>query len=331
MIIFIENSGIKKIAQMTKSSICTVSLVLNGKADGRVSSKKQDEISKIAKKMNYRPSHSARILCGKKSYTIGIAMPRPLNSYYSKIIIAIQECFAQHGYMSFFVFWNSISDIPPVLESILSRDIDGLISWDYHECLEKENIPIVVLNHGSAKEVFDSVVIDYDMVYKNTVEYFIKLGHQDIAYFGIPGDNKEKLLRKHTAIHKIKFSVIPMPADSSQKQIIMAAKEYFNHKSPADIPKAVCALNDTAAICFRYVAEKNGLLIPRDISLIGFDNIDEAILFSSPLTTYDHCFNEMADKITTMLLSRIASPDLPIRKTIISPKFIERDSCRKIN
>jgi LacI family transcriptional regulator len=324
------DSGIKKIAQAAQASVCTVSLVLNGKAKGRVSPAKQEEIRKIAQRLNYRPNHSARVLIGKKSYTIGVAMPRPLNSYYSKIIIAIQECFAQHGYMSFFVFWNDIQDIPRVLESVFSRDADGLICWDYHPCLKKENIPIAVLDHGLNKEVFDSVVTDYDMVFKNTVEYFKSLGHQEIAYFGIQGDKKEQLFHKYTDMYGMKSSVIPIPADSGQKEIIAVAEKYFSNTPLSNIPEAVCTLNDTAAICFSYVAKKIGISIPKDISLIGFDNIDETILLSPPLTTYDHCFNEMANNLVTMLLARIASPELPVRKMVIKPKFIERESCQKL-
>ena len=122
--------GMKELASLAGVSQTTVSLVLNGKADGRIARVKQEKVRELAKQYNYRPNLSAKSLRKQKQYTIGVSMPMPVNTGYSDMLSLVQEKLAERGYMALFSFWKTVEGIEKAFESIFLHNVDGIIAWD---------------------------------------------------------------------------------------------------------------------------------------------------------------------------------------------------------
>ena len=129
------------IAKVTKVSQPTVSLVLNGKAGVRVSKAKSDLIKETAKKLGYRANIAARALKTKRQYSIGIIMPMA-SSFYNNMVVEIQHSLISAGYTGIFAFWDSYDDVDQAMNTVLDRDVDGIITWELTEPILHSGKPL---------------------------------------------------------------------------------------------------------------------------------------------------------------------------------------------
>ena len=129
------------------------------------------------------------------------------------------------------------------------------------------------------------------------------------------------------ALHSSKWTI---PTNLTLEQIQSELTPGIRAMLKTDLPDAVIS-NDIIALSFISIVSQYGIRIPEDISIIGYDNIDESKLVNPPLTTYDHQAQVLAKEIYRLLASRIAHPEQKIRSISIIPQFIERKSCRRKN
>lgn len=323
--------GMKELATLAGVSQTTVSLVLNGKADGRIARTKQEKVRELARQYRYRPNLSAKGLREQKQYTIGVAMPMPVNPYYSDMVSHIQEKLARCGYMALFSFWESGTRHPKVnaeiirdaLESIFLHHADGIISWDYHDSLCHERIPTVI--YDAKYPGFDAVILDFDYSSQCTLEYLMKLGHTRIGYMGPLEDERRKQLAHHMSVNGLPvrpewFISSPGTPDGAEK----AMSAFLSMK---ERPSALVAQNDSIAIGILFAAVRSGIRVPEELSVIGFNNTVNAAFTLPPLTTFDPDINRVADLLIELLMERIQHPELPEQTRIIRPELILRESC----
>ncbi len=316
---------IKELAGKIGMSICAVSLVLNGKADGRISPARQKMIRDLARENNYRPNLFGKALRTEKHGSIGVAMPEPVNPYYSRMILAVQKSLQSHGYMPLFSFWHADDEIDEVMERIFSQNVDGIISWYAHASLETEGIPYVVWGDSSGKN--STVTVDVEFSVRNSIDYLKKLGHTKIAYLGVAEGPRCDFTDGYAKKRKLGLTKILIPRISEKRTIMETALNFFRSPEAKGIT-AVIAHNDNVAFCLYHALAKAGLRIPEDVSVIGFDNTDDSPLMLPPLTTYGINPDIASERLVGMLMNTLEFPEqrkVMIRKLV--PDFIVRESC----
>ncbi len=319
----------EELAVLANVSQSTVSLVLNGKGDGRIAKPKQERIRELARQHNYRPNMAAKGLRAQRQYTIGIIMLAPANSFYANMVSELQSELAKRGYMALFSFYqDEAEEFPKAYDSVLQHNVDGVIAWAYHEYLRSETVPTAIYYYQGND--FCALNIDWDGYAHDAIDYLVSLGHTRIGFGVSPRDIRYHYLTKYR-----RELGLPDNPDWSFKVIgtLHGGVEFMTQfLALKDRPTAMILLNDSVAYSAIPVASRAGLKVPRDLSIIGYDDLEESSYFEPALTTFNCHNREIVDSLIELVLDRIENPSAPVYRTnITKPQLIIRESCTKPN
>ena len=318
------------IAARLSISQSTVSRVLNGKDNGRVSKDKAAKIKDAAQRLGYQTNMAAVGLRKRKTYTIGILLPSPRDSFVGEVVADLQHLISNTRYIATFAFWESMEEAEKSACNILSRQVDAIITCEPR--FIPDNLDIPVIAYGSRDCRFDYVGYDYEQSMRLRIGYLTALGHREIAYLGeFQETARHGVFRKILKEHNLNY----------RNRHLQPLGNYFEPDWPEKLvdnfdrlwdsptrPTAIIARNDASAILLLHRAWERGISIPAELSIIGIDNIPQSAHCIPPLTTVDK-YNGMsvAKKIFEYLFSRLDNIDLPLRDCNAQGKLIERESC----
>ena len=328
---------IKDIAKVADVSYATVSRALSGSSE--IGEATRERILRICDEMNYIPDSVARSMVKKRTNILGVVTASINNPFMSELIEAIEITARENGYN--LMVCNSSYDLE--LEKrqfslLLGRRVDGIIvipagketvanlssySTDIPVVYVSENIP-------DAGQFF--VAIDNAAGAKLAVSYLQSLGHRKILYLGRREGSLTHRLRAEgvvAACRELGMEVVFKDNDNDGKSSMEAgcrlAKEYF--RSPEGCTAIFCA-TDALALGAMQAADEDGVRIPEDISLMGFDNISFTALPRIGITTIEQPQLEMA-RAAFELITR--SSEEENRQSIsIEPRLVVRTSCRSV-
>ena len=305
----------------------TISLVLNRKSGVRVSENKRKMILDLAEKLNYRPNMAAQALRNRKQYTIGIVMPALNTRFYGEAAALIQHKLTERGYLGLFSFWETAEEVKKTYDTILSRGVDGVITWEYNECLAKEKIPVVI--YDNLIDGYDCIRLDYEYFAREAVACLSGLGHRRIGYIGGKDDRRYKYYVEMLKANDLEFN--PKWTADCKCTLADGAKGFENIRTASGLmPTAIITQNDIIAIGAMYTAVTGGLQVPEDISFIGCDDIPEAAYYLPPLTTFGNKIDLLAEVLVDAMLKRLNFPEAELQNVTIRPELIIRKSCSKI-
>ena len=276
-----KKSTLADIARLTGLSITTVSRVLNGKSDEfRISKSSQEIVLKAVKELDYKPNYAAQSLRSSSMHTIGLLVPRIDNPFFANIAsIVIQEA---HKYtypvMVIDTCENPVEE-DRALDTLLSRNVDGIIVAPCSESSDRlreiaASKPVVLI---------DRYYEDVDLPYVATDNYsgafeatnlLISNGHKDImciqgSPLSITSRNRVLGYRDAMARAGLEQHINIRGNDfSAQNGYIETKLELLSGKPVS----AIFALSSTILLGTMKAIEEQGYAIPRDISLISFDN-----------------------------------------------------------
>jgi LacI family transcriptional regulator len=319
-----------ELAKLAGVSQSLVSLVLNGKAEGRISKKRQNEILTLARKHNFRINPAAKKLRSGEKNLIGIAMPVPSVPSYAVRIVNLQNMLNQLNYYVVFGFWKNVQEIPDTINEIISLGVDALISWDYHSCLKKEHIPIVLYEQQTSD--YDCASIDfYDYVDK-LIKYVLELNHRKVGFIGNCGTDSPSLrfnhLLKQLPLHGIEMR--PEWIKDAQGKLQAGYDRFGEIMQCKEKPTLLIAHNDIIAQGAYYRAQELGIKIPEDISIIGGDNMDVCDFLTPKLDSFSINETKMDAALVELIIERLKNPDAPCKNVRIEVNLVKRESCRMI-
>lgn len=327
------------VAKKAGVSISTASKALNDRKD--VGEKTKERIKQIAKELAYEPSHFARALAMKKTGNIGVltvryySTPMLTNPFYSKIIEGIEE-----GLMN-----SDLNLITNILrreqidglelpKMVKEKSVDGLILLGYMpeefvELIVNKGLPLVVVDNY-VNENISMIVADDEGGAYSAVSYLIKTGHKKIAY--ISGPSKRISFKKREqgykkALNENGLAVNPdfilyndgeEPGYEWMKKILQSGEK----------PDAIFTCNDVTAILCINMLRENGLKVPDDISVIGFDNIEMGQHFIPSLSTVDIDKERIGIKAVNILSDKIKDKAKSVDRIIFPVNLIIRDSVK---
>lgn len=326
--------GLKEIAEHLGLSIATVSRVLNrSAAANRISARTQDLVWEAAEAMQYEPNHLARALRRKKTFTMGVMVPEISEGYAASVLSGIEAALVQSGYFYFVVSHHHRADLlreyPRLL---LSRAIEGLIAIDtpLERCLP---IPVVAVSGHQRMENVTNLELDHTTAVRMALSHLHKLGHRQIAY--IKGQEfSSDTHARWSAIEQInqELGLIIDPRLCVQLEGIEAGSVPAYYATGRLLEKrapftAIFAFNDHSAIGAIARLKENGLHVPRDVSVVGFDDIPSAQTNDPSLTTVRQPLRAMGETAANALLGYIGTRDKQMPATLtVQPDFVIRNS-----
>jgi LacI family repressor for deo operon, udp, cdd, tsx, nupC, and nupG len=303
---------IQDVARHARVSAATVSRVLS--TPERVSESTRQRVNNAVRETGYTINQAARTLRMQRAKTILTAMPGIGNPFYSTILDAIVTTAALRGYGV--LVTGRLGDDPTrwLSDYFLSNRADGLLLFDglletrkLHAIAgENAQLPLVAAYDELPDPQINSVITDNLQAAERAVNHLHGLGHRKIGHIVGPSRNtfpNERLVGFRKAMFDLHLPVREdwiVPGDYTMESG-RAAGEYFAGMD--DRPTAVFSANDEMAIGLIAALKKRGIECPRDISVIGFDDIGVSRNYTPALTTMRQPREEIGRMATETLIN----------------------------
>ena len=331
---------IKDIANLTGLSTSTISRVINNQK--YVSRNNKEKVLKIIRELNYFPNNIARSLITKKTYTLGLIIPDITNPFYAETAKVIEHTSRKLGYSVIICNSENRTDLQnKYIDILIQKSVDGIIFGSvktrepYINNLLSKGIPYITYHRKLDNKNLTNYVISNDALgIKMAVKYLTTLGHKDIAYISGPSLFSTGRNRLNGFIEARKEFNINQSNDLIKEGGYSQEKSWQSTKELLYLiprPSAIIAANDLMAISALDCISHHKLNVPRDISIIGYDNINMAAHERIQLTTISVKLEIMAKKTVVSLISKIINKKnnfLPIQ-IILKPKLIIRNTTNK--
>jgi DNA-binding LacI/PurR family transcriptional regulator len=327
--------SLKGLAQHLKLSPATVSVVLNhARGAAGIPQSTKDRVFAAAEKLKYRPNFVARSLRKQRTFTIGVVVPEVSEGYATLVMSGIENYLTQSGYYYFVASHRHKADLlHECATSLLSRSVDGLITVDT-KWKHKVSIPVVSVSGHDKVEGVTNILLDHLAATSAAIKHLVELGHRKIACIkgqAFSSDTEVRWLavQEACAKHKILFDSVltaQLTGDSSSPQIGYKATLSIIAKG---IPfTALFAFNDISAIGAIRALRESGLLVPQDVSVVGFDDILSAAFQNPSLTTVRQPLQKMGEIAAELIVRRIegASNAAEMEAIVLEPELVVRES-----
>lgn len=338
---------LKDIAAEAGVSIMTVSNVINGN-HSKVSQKNMEKIQKIIEKYNYVPNLTARSLTAKSSKIIGVIVPIKSSfknlfndPYISELFGIIQNVIRQNGY---YLMVRSVKDVSDISTLIKNWNMDGAIFLmpDYdnlvHSILKENRPPMVFLDsYSNADNILSVGINDFKGGYIAT-RYLINHGHKKILFAGPCHKNNDQI---HQIIQRLEgykqaLSEFNIPYD---KNLVVDVEP--NYDVGINLGRSICnkefdvtavfTTADIMAIGIMEGVRLNGMIVPNDLSIIGFDNLLPSIYVTPKLTTISQDIEAKATAAVNLLIECIEKGTVENNRIKLDVEIIERQSVSQLS
>jgi len=282
---------VRDVAARAGVSQPTVSLVLGGHPRARVATETRERVMAAAAELGYRPNVIARGLARRRSYAIGLLVPDLRNPFYAEIVSGAERVAAQEGYA---VLLCDASEVGPHrhLETLRERLVDGIIldAVGASELGEAalEGLNVVFIDEPSSRVPF--VASDATGAGRLAAQHLIALGHRRVAFMGPAADVYAFRMRERGFVQAMRVAGATFDSERVRRAPAtvaggMAAMRAMLALGVAQRPTAVFCANDLMAVGALKACAAAGVQVPRDLSVVGCDDIELATLVTPELTT----------------------------------------------
>lgn len=325
-----SDATIIDVAKRAGTSKSLVSLVLRGSA--KVSEAKRRAVLEAAAELDYRPNAAARSLAQRRTNTIGVMLSDLHNMFFAEVLDGIDGRAREQGFRSLInTGYRAPGREAEAIEALLELRTEGLIlagpRLSAAKIMEASRaVPIVLVSRASRAERVDCVLGDDHAGAALAVEHLIALGHRRIAHVdggrgaGAAGRRRgyERTMRLHGLGEWIRVATGDFTEEGGERGVAALL-------ASGPRPSAIFAANDLTAVGVREALEANGLDVPGDVSLVGYDNTSLAGLRHIDLTTVDQPRLEMGRTAVDLLFERLAGRREG-RRVVMAPTLVVRGS-----
>ncbi len=334
---------IKDIARRTGVSHSTVSRALRN--DPLISVATTRRIQQVAREMAYLPSAAARSLKTNRSLVLGVIVSSIDDPFFSEIVFGIESCAQEAGYSLFIAAsQHDPSRVEKIIQTMMEQRTDGVIicssslNSNQNRQLLEYGFPIVVVNHQAAENFHYSIYHDDVDGSRQVTRHLVELGHTRIAYLGnslsgrttldrLTGYQAE-MMEHHLQILEGYIHHVP---GSNPALGVDGAMHFLALPKP---PTAIVCFNDMLAIGVLKGCQQEGVQVPQQMSITGFDNITFSAYTNPPLTTLDQPKRsigaEAARLLLTLLNSNQENPSFQPQQITLKGNLLVRQSTARL-
>lgn len=330
-----EKPKLETVAKVAGVSTATVSQVMRGA--GRISAKTRKRVLAAAKKLHYVGDGRAASMRSGQNREIGFAIHQIANPFNAEVISGVSDLLETEGYL---VSVLDSRDDPErqhrILQAFIQSARGGLL-WvpaqytddETYELLAAHSVPTVTFLRRSGKGRFDHVGIENAAATEKATRHLAELGHKKIAYLGGSAHSNvriERISGYKTVMEEFGLEDLFI-WDSLDDKVSGLNAMFELYKNHPDITGLVCN-GDMVAIGACSAISRLGMTPGKEISVIGFDDIEEAAIANPPLTTMAVSPYELGRKLARVAIERLQDRTAPTTISLVPAELIVRETTR---
>ncbi len=307
-----RNVSIYDIAKAANVNPSTVSRALNNR--DRIGAATRKRILRIAGELGYQPSAIARSLATSRTQTIGVVAPSLTDPFVGMIVDSIEEHAGYHDYRVIFSTSRRDPDRELSIATNFQRHrVDAVIIVATHQrstydLFERTlSVPVVLVGQEDPSSDIAVVAVDDSMMIDAAAHHLVELGHRDFAFIGV----KDRPFSSTRRLEALEQGVARRLPGGTVHSILPDGGSDLIRGSNAltEVLRfgvtAVQGYNDMVAFGLVGAAIREGVAIPRDLSIVGCDDLDIAASLPQPLTTIRQPRGEMGRQAVELVLERL--------------------------
>ena len=326
----VRQASLTDVAELAGVSHMTVSRVING--TGPVRPETRARVEAAIRELDYRPNSAARTLATGKSETVGVVALDSTLYGPASMLYGIEHAAREAGYA---ITISSVGrpqpqSISDAVENLRRQAVEGILVIAPHVSAGRaldftpRDVPLVAVGAAESAPVPVVTVDQYDGARRAT-EHLLALGHKTVWHVAGPADWLEARAREQGWRETLESHGIEPPpvlrGDWSPRSGYDAGRNLAAERGMT----AVFVANDQMALGMLRAFTEAGITVPRDVHVVGFDDVPEAAYFSPPLTTVRQDFIEVGRQAFELLLLRLRDEDRGARH-LITPELVVRES-----
>ncbi|MEA2303554.1 MAG: LacI family transcriptional regulator, repressor for deo operon, udp, cdd, tsx, nupC, and nupG [Solirubrobacteraceae bacterium] len=317
------------VARAAGCSQSTVSLVLSGKAGGRVSDATADSVRRVARELGYRPNVAARTLRSGAARAVGLVVPDVTNPFFARVLRGAQHAARETGHAVALIeatYDETDADALP------AGAVDGFLFFAREPPASVRRDPHLrsVLVETTSDDVA-FVRLDVEAGATAAAEHLLALGHRRIGHLRAAVDEETFHLRASgiaAALGAAGLDPADQPWTEADVAFQSAREGGLRLLGTADPPTALLCDDDLMAGGAYLAARDLGLAIPGDVAIVGFDDLDFTVVLDPPLTTVHADAEDLGAQAFEVLAelmaggspaSRVLAVQLVVRGSTVSP------------
>jgi DNA-binding LacI/PurR family transcriptional regulator len=324
---------IRDVAKHARVSIATVSRTINRVPT--VDKQLAERVWKSIDVLNYFPNTQARSLVSGRSRLFGLLISEITNPFFPELIQGFEEIAVSNGYEILIGSTNyDLGRMETCVRRMLERNVEGVavmtfgIEQPVLEELTSRDVPMVFVDTAPSSQLVRALLVDYQKGIREGVQHLAALGHREISFISGPLRQRSSQLRRQGFLRAMEeIGAAPRPEwlieGDHTLEGGMAAMENLLKKS--ELPTAVMCSNDMTAIGALRVLARAGMKVPKEMSVIGFDDIHLAEFVYPPLTTVHMSRSDLARGAFEALRAIRETPE-KVTQTMITTGLIVRQS-----
>jgi LacI family transcriptional regulator len=304
---------IRDVARRAKVSTATVSRAINRVPT--VDPELAERVWKVVHELGYYPNTQARALVSGKSRIFGLIVSEITNPFFPEVVQSFEDIAVSHDYE--ILLTSTVHDpkrMALAVRRMIERRVEGVavLTFGMEDSLIEDlcdrKVPLVFVDVGPDVRGVSNIRINYQHGIREAVRHLVALNHSRIAFISGPLHLKSAMARKEAfenALQELGRKVLPgllVTGDHKTEGGMRALTELMAARNP---PTAVMCSNDMTAIGVMREAYELGIVIPRDLSVVGFDDIRLAEFTTPPLTTVQMPQKMLAEYAFTALINEI--------------------------
>jgi DNA-binding LacI/PurR family transcriptional regulator len=304
---------IREIARRAKVSTATVSRTINRVPT--VDPQLAKRVWKVVEDLGYYPNTQARALVSGKSRIFGLVVSEITNPFFPEIVQAFEDIAVQHNYE---ILLTSTVHNPKRMElavrRMIERRVDGvaILTFGMEDSLVEDlrfrKVPLVFVDVGPHVPGVGNIRINYQHGIRQAVQHLAAFRHTRIAFVAGPSNLRSAMARKaafEAAMHEIGLDVPPEMIVEGDHRMEGGMRALVQLAGLPNRPTAILCSNDMTAVGVMREAYEYGIVIPRDLSLVGFDDIRLSQFTTPPLTTVQMSQTLLAEYAFQALLKEV--------------------------
>lgn len=283
--------NIREVARLARVSTATVSRTING--SDKVTPKTKERVQRAIDELKFYPNTWARALGSGRSSLYGLIISDITNPFFPELVKSFEDMAVQHGQDVLVANTNyDPARMEVCVSRMLQRKVDGvaIMTSEMDERLitefESREIPLVFLDTGAVHDLSSNIVVDYGAGVRAAVKHITELGHSEIAFIAGPATLRSARIRREAFSECMQEMALRADWIEQGNHQVDGGHDAMARLLKGRVrPTAVVASNDMTAIGALGAIHEQGLRVPEDISIVGFDDIALSAFTQPALTT----------------------------------------------
>jgi DNA-binding LacI/PurR family transcriptional regulator len=328
---------IKDVAREAGVSLGTASQALRDSPAVRETTRRR--VLAVSKRLRYQPSALARGLVTRRTHTVGLLISDISNPFFIRAVRAVEDVAQENGYNV--ILCNTDEDPTKekrYLRVLVEKRVDGIILATTAGSLQSvrdvrwRRIPLVLFDRELPRVSVDTVKVDSVLGGRLATEYLLSLGHRRIAIIHGP-------VVRSTGAERLRGYLLALRAAGLRPEPALIREGNFKQDSGRELtrklldlsprPTALFCTNNLMTVGAIQTLQEQGVRIPADLSLVGYDDMEWWTLTHPPLTTVGQPVYDLGREAMCLLLAQIgANSRHRAQRVILKPELVTRESCR---